>query len=70
MAAVAAVEWDREEVVIQRVGISMARGMEPAQVKDLVMGPDTGPKKALEPATAMALARKGRAGETEQIRRI
>jgi len=62
-------EWDRKEAVIQSGGISMARGMEPAQDKDLEMGPDTGPKKALEPGTVTALARKGKAGETERIRK-
>jgi len=65
---VVAVEWDREEMVIQGVGISMAQGMEPAQETDLEMGPDTGPKKALEPGIVTALALRGRAAEREGIR--
>ena len=65
----AAGEWDREEIVIQIVGIGMARGMEPAQETDLKMGPDTGPKKAPEPGTVTAqVVKKGRAAEREGIR--
>ena len=62
-------EWDRKEAVIQSVGISMARGMEPAQETDLEMERDSGPKKALEPGSVTAQDRKGRAGETERIRK-
>ena len=56
---VAAAERDREEVIIQKVGLSMAREMEP----------DTEPGKALEQGTVTAPDLKGRAAETEQIRR-
>jgi len=66
---VAAVEWDREEVEIQRIGISMDREMGPAQEKNLKMEMDTGPKKAVGQAIATAVARKGRAGEIQQIRK-
>ena len=67
---VATGEWDREEVKFQRVDTGMALGMEPAQEKDLRMEPGTGPKKALEPGPVMAQAPRGRAEETEQIRKI
>lgn len=60
-AEVVVQEWDREGMIIQRVGIGMARGMEPAQEKDLKMGPDTGPKRAVEPGGVTALAVKGKA---------
>ena len=61
-------EWDKEGVVIQGVGISMAREMEAAQVKDLEMGPDTEPKRAVEPGTVTAqVLKKGRAAENEEI---
>ena len=67
----AAREWDREEMIIQRVGIGMARGMEPAQEKDLKMEPGTGPKRVVEPGTVTAqVLKKGRAAETEEIKKI
>ena len=58
---VAAVEWDREGVIIQRVGIGMDREMEP----------DTVPKKAVErePGTVTAQA-GGKVAAIEQIRKI
>ena len=90
VAGVADREWDREEMIIQRVGIGMvpemvlemeqgqekdlviqsvdigmARGMEPAQETDLKMGPDTGPKRALEPRRVTALVVKGKAAVVE-----
>ena len=70
-AGVAAVEWDVVEVIIQRVGIGMVPEMvlvmEQRQEKALVMGPETGPKKLLEPGTVMVQVLRERAGETERI---
>ena len=60
-----------KDLVIQSVDIDMARGMEPAQVTDLKMGPDTGPKKAVGPGRVTAqVLKKERAAETEQIRKV
>ena len=58
-------QGQEKDLVIQSVDISMARGMEPAQVTNLVMGPGTGPKKAVEPGTVTALAVKGKAAVVE-----
>ena len=48
----------------------MDREMAPAQAKDLEMEPDTGPKKVVGPAIATVVVPKGRAGETNQIRKV
>ena len=68
-------QGQEKELVIQGVDIGMVRGMEPAQVTDLKMGPGTGPKKAVEPAqvkdlvmepgTVTTLAVKGKAAVVE-----
>lgn len=64
-------QGQEKDLVIRGVDISMARGMEPAQEKDLKMGPDTGPKKAVEPGIVTAqVLKKGGAGETKRIRKI
>jgi len=61
-------QGQEKDLVIQGVDIGMARGMEPAQVTDLKMGPDTEPKKAVEPGTATAqVLKKERAAETKRI---
>ena len=69
--AVAAVEWDREGVGVQRVGTGMDRAMEPAREKDSVTAAETAPKKEVErdPVTVTAQVR-GKVVATEQIRKV